>query len=121
MLWKGRASHDFVFRQKETVGATPGERRSKGWLLDLVRSVCRRAGTHVVSVHGLRDTYASLRRELYGETVEDIGVRLGHGRKDGGKTAEQHYIGSLRTDEALELPPARQSEPVATWPPIVGE
>jgi len=71
------------------------------WLGKLVHDVCEAAGVRMVPPHGLRDTHATLLRELARKTAAEIGELLGHA--DRGKTAEQHYIGSPEHRPALKV------------------
>lgn len=95
-LVDGLQATAYVFRQ---AGAqTP---RSATWLLELVGATCEAASVRRVAPHGLRDTHASLRREVAGQLDAQIGEALGH--NDGGKTAARNYIGAARQAPALKV------------------
>jgi integrase len=79
----------------------PGRARERKWLLDLVRRVCREAGTRVVCPHGLRDTFTSLMAALAQASHAEIAHLIGHA--DQGQTARRHYIGVSAHQPALVM------------------
>jgi len=61
--------------------------REKTWLLKVVKRICRAAGVPVISVHGLRGTWATLTAEA-GVSGHVIARELGHTSY---KVTKQHY------------------------------
>jgi integrase len=61
--------------------------REKTWLLKVVKRICRAAGVPVISVHGLRGTWATLTTEA-GISGHVIARELGHTSY---KTTKEHY------------------------------
>lgn len=102
VLCADREPGDYLFAQRARGGlGRSGAARSPTWLRKLVREVCETAGVRVVCPHGLRDTHASVVKELTGATAAQIGSKLGHG--DAGKTAREHYIGASDRVPALRV------------------
>lgn len=107
-LADGREPADFLFAQ--TRGEHKGQPRDRTWLNNLVKKVCVKADVRVTCPHGLRGTFASVRRVLaeraaasLGEAdiLRQIGDQLGHG--DHGKTAGRHYVGAPARIPALRV------------------
>lgn len=93
-----------VIMLKSNRGGTDAYERK--WLNRMVKRVCGAAGTKVVCVHGLRDTFTSLMAELGQRSVADIGRMVGHA--DGGRTAQRHYIGVPQHQSPLPQLPRRE-------------
>jgi integrase len=107
-LADGREPTAFLFAQ--TRGEHKGLPRDRTWLRTLVKRTCEKAGVRVTCPHGLRGTFASVRRVLaerdaarMGEidVMRQIGDALGHG--DHGKTAAAHYVGAPARVPALRV------------------
>lgn len=66
-----------------------GAPADRHWVLYWVREFCKDAGVPEITAHGLRGTYASIRK-LEGASDEQIADEMGH--SDTGSTARGHYI-----------------------------
>jgi len=73
----------------------------KGWLQDIVHTVCLVAGVRNVPPHGLRGVHGTLRHVLLKESAAQIGEALRHADK--GVTAKGHYIGAPEDRPVLKL------------------
>lgn len=104
LLCDARKGTRYLFQQLDGTARTPT------WLLKLVRSVCVAAGVRVVSPHGLRGTWASVRTllsrrpgggSLTAQADEEIARDMGHA--DRGATLRRAYKGVAEQSPALRV------------------
>lgn len=95
-LAAGRAGDELLLTSPHT-----GHAWSPRWVWETVGRTCDAAGVPRVCPHGLRGTWASICAAMAQLPAPEIARLLGH--SDHGATAERHYIGARRPEQALRL------------------